>query len=123
MTRFDEMYSAFARPALEHQFGELEDVTFITRRTAAGEAVDTEYTIAGAIQRGLLEKEQHLGVVTNSAVTMIWSIDRAKLTAQGITPRRGDAIRDAAGNNWTIMGWNEAGLKTQYDFSCESGLV
>lgn len=124
MTRFDSLYSSFARPALEHQFGESSDITYITRRTdASGDAVDTEYTIEGAIKREVTEAEQPLGNVGQSAITVVWSIATSELTAEGITPQQGDAIQDANGVNWTIKGWKETGLQTQYDFTCEKGLV
>lgn len=123
MSRFDSLFSSFARPALEHQFGELSNVTYITRRTDdGGDAHESENTIEGAIKRPFNLQEQPFGAANPSSTSVTWIIGRDKLDALSITPQRGDIIADSAGTAWTIMGWAEP-CQVQYDFQCQKGIV
>lgn len=118
MTRFDDLYSRFGVPALEHTFG--ETVTFRARRTnSVGNA--WEYDLMGitARRREQFIQNQPLGFVSQETAPLIWDIAASVFTAEQLTPQRGDAIEDEAGNLWRIDSIKQTGLQADYEFTCQ----
>ena len=104
--------------------GELESVTYKTRRTdASGDRLDTDRPIDLAKVHELDQAEQAFRQTSGQTTTRKISIRKSDLDAIPVTPQRGDTITRADGTAWTVQGWELRSLKSVYEFRCQQGAI
>lgn len=119
MPTFDELYLQFGRPAEERYHG--EPVTYVARRTVDGSAADAEFPVTGAVRLREEQRPSPFATASTEARKLKWRIRKSFLSDRDLKPERGDVLKDAAGNDYTIESWTLDGLAEIYEFHTEAG--
>lgn len=76
----------------------------VSLREATGAGEYTARTVADVKRRALLWKEQAASAGGYTAKDLVWLIPEAcRVAAEAPAPKAADVIRDAAGNDWTVL--------------------